>query len=225
MNYKYTTNFRNKKILLTFIKKDNTMAEELEVIEMFVNENDEESGVFAVSVVENPAIESSYVALSKQEIKLAEVDKKRQILMGALLIPDKEITRVDDEGKAYAIKFSTETLSKIILLYMRKSKQNNTTEEHEVQLDGNTVMEIWQKEHMVHDKSAMHNLNDPIGSIMITMYVPDAKKYADFVANKNGFSLEGNFTSQFSLKKVSEPCEDAVLLQKVKDLLEAEEQK
>jgi hypothetical protein len=37
--------------------------------------------------------------------------------------------------------------------------------------------------------------------------------------------LEGNFTSQFSLKKVSEPCEDAVLLQKVKDLIEAEEQK
>lgn len=199
------------------------MSEEIEVIEMFVNENDDDSGVFAVSVVENPAIESSYVALKKEEVKLAVVDKKRQILMGALLIPDKEILRIDDQGKPYAIKFSKETLSKIILLYMRKSKQNNTTEEHEIQLDGNTVMEIWQKEHMVHDKSAMHNINEPIGSIMITMHVPDEAKYNDFVANKNGFSLEGNFTSQLSLKKDSKPSKDAELIEKIKSIIAEEE--
>lgn len=199
------------------------MAEELEVIEMFVDYENEDPGVFAVSVVDDPAIQTYPIALTNQEVKLAEVDKKKQILMGALLIPDMVIKRVDEKTKeVYGIKFSKETLFEITKVYMQKEKQNKTTLEHEVQLDGNTIIEIWQKEDMVHDKSAMYGLSDPIGSIMISMFISDKDKYNKYVSEGKGFSLEGNFTSQLSLKKVSEPCEDAVLLQKVKDLLEAE---
>ncbi len=172
----------------------------MESIEMFVNPDDEESGVFAVSVVDNPAIESFPVALKKQElqVKLAEVDVKKQILMGALLVPDKKIPRIDDSGKPYKIYFSKETLTDIIRLYMQKGKQNNTTLEHQIDLEGNTIVEIWQKEDMVKDKSAIYNLSDPVGSIMISMYISDKAKYDEYVKSGKGFSLEGNFTSKLA---------------------------
>ena len=40
----------------------------MEIIELLLDENDELTGIEAVSIVENPAIESDFIALSKQEI-------------------------------------------------------------------------------------------------------------------------------------------------------------
>ena len=56
----------------------------MKIIELILDD-DEAIGVEAISVVENPAIESDFVALNKQEIKLAEIDKEKRLLMGALL--------------------------------------------------------------------------------------------------------------------------------------------
>ena len=60
----------------------------MKIIELILDD-DEAIGVEAISVVENPAIESDFIALNKQEIKLAEIDKEKRLLMGALLIPKK----------------------------------------------------------------------------------------------------------------------------------------
>ena len=60
----------------------------MKIIELILDE-DEAIGVEAISVVENPAIESDFIALNNQEIKLAEINKEKRLLMGALLIPTK----------------------------------------------------------------------------------------------------------------------------------------
>ena len=70
----------------------------MKIIELILDEEQEESGIDAISIVENPAIESDFVALNSQEIKLAEVDKEKKILLGALLIPNKPIYRNGAEG-------------------------------------------------------------------------------------------------------------------------------
>ena len=164
----------------------------MEVRELFLN--DEDDGIYATSIVENPAIEGDeFIALSKHEIKLAEVNPEKQILMGALLIPEKRILRADSEGNPFEIFFSKDTCRQIMYKMQRDHVQSNTTEEHEIKLDGNTIVEIWQKEDMQHDKSAVYGLNDPIGSIMITMHIPDKAKYDEYKESKKGFSLEGIF--------------------------------
>ena len=56
----------------------------MKLIELILDD-EEAIGVEAISVVENPAIESDFIALNKQEIKLAEIDKEKRLLMGALL--------------------------------------------------------------------------------------------------------------------------------------------
>ena len=60
------------------------------------------SGIEAISIVERPAIEEDFITLnSKVEYKLAEVDQKKKILLGALLIPNKPILRQSEDGEYY----------------------------------------------------------------------------------------------------------------------------
>lgn len=49
----------------------------MKIIELILDEEDFETGIEAISIVESPAIESDFVALKNQEIKLAEVDKEK----------------------------------------------------------------------------------------------------------------------------------------------------
>ena len=51
-------------------------------------------GIDAVSLVDAPAIEENFIALNKAyKMDLAKVDSDKRILMGAALIPNKQIYR------------------------------------------------------------------------------------------------------------------------------------
>ena len=60
----------------------------MKIIELILDEENEDNGITAISVVENPAIEEDFIALKNQEVKFAEQDKEKHILMGAALIPN-----------------------------------------------------------------------------------------------------------------------------------------
>ena len=111
----------------------------MEIIELILD-NEDAIGVEAISVVENPAIESDFVALSNQEIKLAEVDKEKRLLMGALLIPNKPIYRRNGDNEYYVF-FSKETILKASQIYLQKGNQSNSTLEHKSELKGLTLVE------------------------------------------------------------------------------------
>ena len=59
------------------------------LIEQFI---DEDSGVFAISLVSDPAIEKDFIMLSK-EVKLS-IDKEKRLVTGAILVPDLPILRL-----------------------------------------------------------------------------------------------------------------------------------
>ena len=63
----------------------------MDIIELFIDETDESLGIEAISIVDKPAIDEDFVALSKQKIEFAEVDKEKKILLGPALIPNKPI--------------------------------------------------------------------------------------------------------------------------------------
>ena len=52
----------------------------MRIVELILDEEQEESGIEAISIVESPAIESDFVALKGEEVKLAEIDKEKRIL-------------------------------------------------------------------------------------------------------------------------------------------------
>jgi len=89
------------------------------VIELIIDEDNEISGIEAISVVENPAIEEDFIALKKLSVELAEVDAEKRILMGAALIPDKKILR-RSEDEDYYIYFSEQTVRKAAELFLMR---------------------------------------------------------------------------------------------------------
>ena len=137
----------------------------MKIVELILDEDQEESGIEAISIVESPAIESDFVALKNEEIKLAEISKEKRILLGALLIPNKPIYRNGSEGDYY-IFFSKDTISKASQMYLRNGYQNNSTLEHSKDLKGLTLVESWIVEDEVQAKSRKYGLNVPFGTWM-----------------------------------------------------------
>jgi len=174
----------------------------MKIVELILDENEELSGVDAISVVENPAIEEDFVALKSQELKLAEVDKDKKILLGALLIPNKPIFRKGEE-EDYYIYFSKNTVKKISENFLQKGNQNKTTLEHQQSLKGLTLVESWIVEDEKHDKSRKYNMNVPVGTWMGAVKVNNNQVWQEFVktGKVKGFSVEGYFADKMDRPK------------------------
>ena len=174
----------------------------MRIVELILDEEQEESGIEAISIVESPAIESDFVALKTEEIKLAEIDKEKRILLGALLIPNKPIYRKGSEGEYY-IFFSKDTISKASQMYLRNGYQNNSTLEHNENLKGLTLVESWIVESEVQDKSRKYGLNVPVGTWMGAVKVNNEEIWNEYVkTNKvKGFSIEGYFADKMESPK------------------------
>ena len=173
----------------------------MKVIELIIDEEMELSGIDAISIVEYPAIEENWIALNKQEekeYKFAEVDKEKQIIMGALLIPDKHIYRRDEENGEYNIFFSKDTIRKCMEMFFKNGNQSNATFEHLETITGLTLVESWIVEDTEKDKSKLYELNVPVGTWMGTMKVDNDVIWTDFIktGKVKGFSIEGYFADK-----------------------------
>jgi len=200
----------------------------MRIVELILDEDQEEGGIEAISIVESPAIESDFVALESQEIKLATVDKEKRILLGALLIPNKPIYRNGAEGEYY-IFFSKETIVKASQMYLRNGNQNSTTLEHDQTLKGLTLVESWIVESETEDKSRKYGLNVPIGTWMGSVKVNNEDVWQEYVeTNKvRGFSIEGYFSDRMETKeKIKEDMSEekiaAELLSKIENIVKGE---
>ena len=173
----------------------------MRIVELILDE-DQEIGIEAISVVENPAIEEDFIALKSQEFKLAEVDKEKRILMGALLIPNKPIYRRNGEDEYY-IYFSKDTVLKASQMYLMQGKQNNSTLEHQYQINGLSLVESWIVEDKVHDKSVKYGMDLPLGTWVGSVKVNNDQIWNEFVktGKVKGFSIEGYFADKMERPK------------------------
>ena len=168
----------------------------MRIIELILDE-DEAIGVEAISVVENPAIESDFIALNNQEIKLAEINKEKRLLMGALLIPQKPIYRKSGKEEYY-IFFSRKTVERASQMYLQNGNQSQSTLEHDKQLKGLTLVESWIVEDKEKDKTALYGLDVPVGTWMGSVKVDNDEVWNDYVKSGKvkGFSIEGYFADK-----------------------------
>ena len=202
----------------------------MKIVELIIDE-EQEGGIEAISIVESPAIESDFVALESQEVKLAEVDKEKKILLGALLIPNKPIYRNGAEGDYY-IFFSKDTIVKASQMYLKNGYQNKSTLEHAKALNGLTLVESWIVESETQDKSRKYGLDVPVGTWMGAVKVDNDKVWDEYVkTNKvKGFSIEGYFADKMEKpkKEVKEDMskiievEAAELLSKIERIVKGE---
>ena len=171
----------------------------MKLIELTIE--DLKQGIQAISLVESPAIESDFIALSKQkvEVELATVSKEKRIVMGPALIPEKPILRIDPATEEeYYIYFSKDTIRKGAEMYLMAERQKQATLEHAEAVEGVCLVESWIVEDTEKDKSAVYGMEQKPGTWMVSLKVQDDDLWEDYVktGKVKGFSIEGFFINE-----------------------------
>jgi len=157
--------------------------------------NKKSKGVFAISLVNAPATEETFIAMSKQEkiVKFAKVDEEQRILMGLVLQPDQLIYRVDEDGNEFEMFFSAETIKDFSQNFFQSGFQLNSKLEHDEPIEGVTFVESWLVENPKVDKSAAFGLEYPKGSWLVSMKVDNDDIWNNYIktGELKGFSIDG----------------------------------
>ena len=124
--------------------------------------------LFAVSLVEDPAIESNFIALSKQQSSI-KLENEKRLLIGAALVPNKPIYR-NVNGNEFYISFDETTIEKLAQDFLANDYQHNITVDHQENANDIVIVESWIKT-SENDKSVSYGLNEPIGTWFIGMKV------------------------------------------------------
>ena len=170
------------------------MNDKLKLIEYGLGEEEDNMGVYAVSLVSEPAIMVDFVALSKANLLLARVeDGEKRMLYGPALIPNQPIVRYDGNNEKYFITYSKETIEQTAQEFLKRNMHHNHTIQHEMPVNNLTVVESWVTTG-AHDKSMNYGFELPEGTWMIGVKVDDDKtREAVKNGEVKGFSIEGWF--------------------------------
>ena len=196
----------------------------MKIIELILDEMQEMMGIQAISIVESPAIEENFVALKTQEVQFAKQDEEKRILLGAALIPNKPIYRRAGEEEFY-VYFTKETIRRASEMFFQNGNQNQSTLEHEAELQGLSVVESWIIKDEQKDKSRIYGLEMPVGTWMVSMKVNNDDVWNNYVktGKVKGFSIEGYFVDKVNFAKQEMNEEEAateVLLMIIKEAMQ-----
>jgi len=186
------------------------MKKNLPVYELTIN-LDDDAIVSAISLVEEPAIESEFMAFGKQEYHQFNLNEDRMELIGAAMIPDQLIYRRDKQGNEFNVVFSKETIRQIAQQYFMLGFQHKTNIEHSTIPAKSFVFQSY----IVDEKkgiTAPKGVDAPDGSWIVGMKVTDQKVWNLVKEGKvKGFSIEGIFEMLDKNKKMVKSQEDEIM--------------
>jgi hypothetical protein len=177
-------------------------------------------GVYGISLVENPAMEGLFIALSKDEpIQLKTVNEEQRILMGLVLEPNKPIYR-NQNGEEFNIVFNEETIKELSYGFFKNNNHSNSTIEHDIDknIKGVTFTESWIVENPTNDKSNNFGFSYPKGSWVAVMKVDSDAIWNDYVKSGKvqGFSIDAMLSlEEVNLKSNIEMSNTNTLLEKI----------
>jgi len=165
-------------------------------IDMKTLEN-EESGVYAVSLVGEPAIELDMLKFSREDFKFS-MNNDKQIVTSPIMLANTPILRMSPSMGYYYIVFTADVLEKLSIKYFKDGKNHSFNLNHSNELVPEAVaFESWlitSKE----DKAYSMGYTEeqvPVGSWMMSIYFPDTNYWNTVVKSEEfkGLSLEGDF--------------------------------
>jgi Putative phage serine protease XkdF len=179
--------------------KKTSKKKPIPVFRLVIDPNEEFDGINAISFVEQPAIETNFLAFSeeKEALKFAITDNEQQVILGPVLVPNKLIYRKDFQGNEEAnVYFSPEDVELLVQKFFKKKNENNITLEHSVILSEGAYLFsafISDKENGINPKQ----FEDLPDSTFFVAYKVDSPELWSMIKEGqfNGFSLEGFFDS------------------------------
>lgn len=201
---------------------------------------DEEGGVKAVSIVDDPAFQSSLVTFGKEQpkfVELSEKGKKKRICAGLSLIPNVLVYRIDPILGEYYGFFSAETIEKIVEKYHEEMNSNKVNLNHDPKkyIDAfmveDYIVNTEQRAKDLKEKGIEHE--NIMGSWYTAFKIKDEKVFDQIVNgnSKTGFSVEAfldtylvQAQSQISKNKIKKEMKknNKNLLEKIIDIFKKE---
>lgn len=161
-----------------------------------------DSDVYAISLVDEPAIEENFIYLSKDKQEQIFLEKEdKHLIVGAVLVPNKPIYRNNGKEEFY-IQFSKETIEHLAYEYLMNGRMYSVTTDHKDIADDICLVESWIKT-SDNDKSNDYGMNLPIGTWIAAMKVENEEVWQRVKQGElKGFSIESFVNlDEINLKK------------------------
>ena len=111
---------------------------------------DFDSGIYKISLVDAPAVESDFVYFNKQkeQVNFAIENEEQRMVTGVIMRAEFPIYRVSESIGEYYMKFSKETIKKMVEKMMSDKTFNNINLQHEdgSDVEGVNLVEIFIKD-------------------------------------------------------------------------------
>lgn len=198
------------------------MKRKLPVYELKINVEDD-AIVSAVALVEEPAIESNFLAFSKDGVLQFAANDEKMELIGAAMIPDQLIYRRDKKTEQeFEVFFTADTIRQIAQQYFKSGFQKNLNLNHT-----SVPAKSYMFQSYIVDNSkgikAPKGIDVPDGSWIVGVKVDDKEVWNEIKTGKvKGFSIEGMFEfieSNFSKEDTTEDEEVFQLLQLMNQII------
>ena len=181
----------------------------------YASVDEDGTGMYVVSLVDEPAVEVGWQLFNSVQEMFKIEDADRQIITGVVMLAETPIYRRDRENGEYYIKYSKETIEKMVQKFFKNGYQENVDENHSFDLiKGIELQQAFIKDA---EKGIAPTGFDkvPDGSLFFTYKVTDAELW-DKVKNGSwtGFSLAG----AFSLVEMS--AEDDITEEEFNEIME-----
>lgn len=186
-----------------------------------VVDDSENTGMICVSLVDDPAVESNWLAFKedKQVMEFAVEDEEQHIIRGVISRADFPIYRRTEYGYEYYITYDKETIKKMAQKYLKEGFQNNIDTMHNYQLEDGVEMVQWfikDVENGINPKG-FEDIED--GSLFAEYKVENEELWKQVKDGTfKGFSLAGFFGTEL----VEDPMEQEYneikqLIEKIKE--------
>ncbi len=170
----------------------------MDVIKLSLPEGDQLE--FQIAIVDEPAIESSFMAFNKEaRFQFKEVDKAERKLMGYFMIADMEIPRYDAKRGYYNVVFTKESIDKIVENFSKNGLNKNMNEMHQTGKlsEGVYVLNHWQLDSKKGIGVPEGFTTEADGSWFGIVKCDNEEIYQKALAGEySGFSIEGRFIEE-----------------------------
>lgn len=182
------------------------------VYKAVLTENPDETGMYFVSLVSDPAVESNFLAFESEEnrqiLTFRVENEEKRIVSGLLMAADRPILRQDMDG-FYYIVYDKDTINAMAERFLAMGLANNVDTQHNFEVEeGVFLREMYIKdtERGISPKG-FEDIED--GSLFATYHILNDKVW-DKVKNGEfkGFSLAGIFNTM-EMSRVEDDITDA----------------
>lgn len=183
--------------------------------------DEEGTGMFVVSLVSDPAVEVSWQLFDKAQELFKVENPDKQLITGVVMLADTPIYRYNPEYGEYYIKYTKDTIEKMVQKFFKENNQENVDQEHSFELiDGIELQQAFIKD-------TEKGINPtgfekvPDGSLFFTYKVTSDELWEQVKSGSwTGFSLAGVFDIKQAFSKHDDIDETDVEENEILEMIE-----